>query len=566
MRQRTILTTILTVFACVFAMAVCTNAKTIYVDADAPGANDGSSWADAYKYLQDALMFATGGDEIRVAQGVYRPDEFVLSKRPNLGREETFHLKNGVTLKGGYAGLSEPDPNARNIELYETILSGDRDGNDIHVNDPADLLDEPTRNENSYSVVIGSETDETSILDGFIITAGNANGVGDWLSPRWNGGGMYNNQGSPTVTNCIFRDNSAYTVCDEEGGNGGGMFNLYSNPRLINCTFTDNSAQNGSGGGGMYNQYSNPTLTDCTFSRNSASFSGGGMYNCDDSNPTLTNCTFRDNCTQKTSCGHRGDGGGMVNGHGNVRLTNCLFSGNYARNGGGLVNGRGSIRLTNCAFRGNRAELQGGALYNWGSSPTLTNCTVAGNSATNGNALGCDHTWGGPSTLQVINCILWNGGNEIFNGDSSNIDITYSDIKGGWPTGGNIDLDPCFASPGYWDPNRTTEDPNDDFWVDGDYHLKSQAGRWNPNEGRWTIDEVTSPCIDAGDPMAPIMREPFPIGGRIIMGAYGGTAEASKSYFGKPVCETIVAGDINGDCAVDFKDFVLMALHWLGGR
>jgi len=74
---------------------------------------------------------------------------------------------------------------------------------------------------------------------------------------------------------------------------------------------------------------------------------------------------------------------------------------------------------------------------------------------------------------------------------------------------------------------------------------------------------VTSPCIDAGDPMSPIDHEPFPNGGRINMGAYGGTAEASKSYFGQPVCEEIIAGDINGDCIIDFKDFALMTLHWL---
>ena len=47
------------------------------------------------------------------------------------------------------------------------------------------------------------------------------------------------------------------------------------------------------------------------------------------------------------------------------------------------------------------------------------------------------------------------------------------------------------------------------------------------------------------------------------MGAYGRTGEASKSYFGEPICETIVAGDINGDCRVDFLDFTLMAYHWL---
>jgi len=77
------------------------------------------------------------------------------------------------------------------------------------------------------------------------------------------------------------------------------------------------------------------------------------------------------------------------------------------------------------------------------------------------------------------------------------------------------------------------------------------------------MDDVTSLCIDAGDPNSPIGHEPFPNGGRINMGAYGGTAEASKSYFGKPTCETIVAGDINGDCMVNFADFAIMVSHWL---
>jgi hypothetical protein len=131
---------------------------------------------------------------------------------------------------------------------------------------------------------------------------------------------------------------------------------------------------------------------------------------------------------------------------------------------------------------------------------------------------------------------------------------------------GNIDADPCFAQAGYWDPNGTAEDANDNFWVDGDYHLKSQAGRWSPPVAEWVIDDVTSPCIDAGEPMTPIGLEPFPNGGIINMGAYGGTAEASKSYFGEPLCETIVAGDVNGDCKVNFLDFRLMALHWLEAR
>ncbi len=72
-----------------------------------------------------------------------------------------------------------------------------------------------------------------------------------------------------------------------------------------------------------------------------------------------------------------------------------------------------------------------------------------------------------------------------------------------------------------------------------------------------------NPCIDAGDMSSPVGYEPFPNGGVINMGAYGGTSEASKSYTSGLPCETIIAGDINGDCKVDFKDFAIMAFHWL---
>jgi len=88
-------------------------------------------------------------------------------------------------------------------------------------------------------------------------------------------------------------------------------------------------------------------------------------------------------------------------------------------------------------------------------------------------------------------------------------------------------------------------DANDDFWVDGDYHLKSQAGRYNPNSQSWIQDDVTSLCIDAGDMTSPIGYEPFPNRGRINMGAYGGTEEASKSYFDAPVCQTPVNNGIS---------------------
>ena len=123
---------------------------TIYVDVDANGLNDGSSWTDAYNFLQDALAEADVSPkpvDICVAQGLYKPDQGVGITPGD--RTAAFQLINGVSLKGGYAGFGEPDPNVRDFELYESILSGDLDGNDVDVNEPADLRDEPTRGENS---------------------------------------------------------------------------------------------------------------------------------------------------------------------------------------------------------------------------------------------------------------------------------------------------------------------------------------------------------------------------------------------------------------------------------
>ena len=207
--------------------------------------------------------------------------------------------------------------------------------------------------------------------------------------------------------------------------------------------------------------------------------------------------------------------------------------------------------VSNCMFTGNSAGICGGAIYTFWSDLILNNCTLTDNSAPNGNALASDEFFKVPSYVELNNCIVWGSGNEIWNDDGSTIVISYSDIKGGqagiydpysrviWGQG-NIDTDPLFADPGYWvdvnDPNIIIEpsDPNNDLWVNGDYHLKSEAGRWDPVSESWVTDDVTSPCIDAGDPLTPVMYEPHPRGYFINMGAYGGTEQASKSTYSCP--------------------------------
>jgi predicted outer membrane repeat protein len=696
--------------------------RIIYVDARSTGATDGSSWENAYNYLQDALADANTAQkpiEIRAAQGIYKPDQGA-NQTPG-DRAATFHLINGVAIKGSYAGFGEPDPDARDIALYRTTLSGDLAANDADVNDPAILQDEPSRADNSYHVVTGSGTDETAVLDGFSIVAGNANGP-----DSWDGAGMYNVFCSPTVANCTFYGNMAYfgggmynldsnpnlIGCDFVKNYRGGMYNDNSSPKVVNCAFTNNVASGMLGGGVSNTWYSSPTFTNCVFSQNQAR-EGGAMYNSTDSKPTLINCTFisntatstnggaiynngssvtligciftanstsdrmgrggaicndwwsnltmnncrfngnqaskeggaiynqmsdltLSNCTFTQNCispagvptafawggaicnasdsrtvltdcifvenmagsgggmynypggnvtlkgcsflGNSGDSGGALDtSHCYATLVGCTFSGNLAAQSGGAIHSdlAKSLKVVNCLFCGNKAT-RGGALYMYyPTNTTLANCTFASNLATRGNVFAC----GGLTTCELTNCIIWDEPHPIWvfdepgNGTGpppaeSNISVTYSNVQGGWPGEGNIDADPCFADPGYWadasDPNVIVgADAPEAVWVDGDYHLQSQAGQWDPTSANWARDDVTSPCIDAGHLNSPIGLEPFPNGGRINMGAYGGTAEASKSYFGEPVCQTIVAGDMNGDCRVDLSDFAIMSSHWL---
>ncbi|MCK4293569.1 MAG: right-handed parallel beta-helix repeat-containing protein, partial [Planctomycetes bacterium] len=545
--------------------------RIVYVDTDAAGTNDGSTWTDAYRYLQDALMIASAGDEIRVAQGVYRPDDFVLSRRPNLGRAETFQLKNDVAIKGGYAGLGEPDPNERDTVLYETILTGDLNGDDH--------LGLAYKSDNSFHIVTALDTNETAILDGFTVTGGYAISSSTLYEC---GGGMYC-VGDATVLDCRFTGNVAVV--------GGGLGSRGpSRLTLTGCNFSANEAFEG---GGIYNDDTVPILTDCNFCANIADQGGGGMYNREESHAVIINCTFSGNSARY--------GGGIHNRSSSPTLTNCTFNGNSALSGAAISNEEFSAPILDyCTFTANAARNCGGAMHSEQENTLilLNNCLFAGNSAAWGGAIsnddchqiltGCTFTgnitrdqYSGPidndeNQCTLANCIFWNNldahgqvTEQALAGSPDVIAVNYCCVQG-W-TGvlggtGNIDADPCFADPGYLDPNGTPQDANDDFWVDGDYHLKSQAGRWDPQTQGWVQDNVTSPCIDTGNPMSPIGPEPFPNGGIINMGACGGTTEASKSYFGEPVCETIVAGDVNGDCTVDFNDFRIMAFHWLEDR
>jgi len=194
---RKILETLFAVYLVTLLVGGAVNARTIYVDDDAAGVNNGSSWADAYTFLQDAISEARSAEkpvEIWVAGGVYRPDLGAGQTRKDC--QAVFQLIDAVTLKGGFAGSGEPDPEARHVELYQTVLSGDLAGDDAPVIDPRLLAGEPSRAENSYFVVASIKTHKTAVIDGFTITGGSRHG-------------MYNRRGSPTITHCKFSGNQA---------------------------------------------------------------------------------------------------------------------------------------------------------------------------------------------------------------------------------------------------------------------------------------------------------------------------------------------------------------------
>jgi len=188
--------------------------------------------------------------------------------------------------------------------------------------------------------------------------------------------------------------------------------------------------------------------------------------------------------------------------------------------------------VANCLIVGNRGlGLTGAAVSCVNSAAAFVNCTLADNvgGAEGGGIIARD------SDVIVTNSILWgNVPAEVVVRGASAPSITYTDVTGGWPGVGNLDVDPLFVRHGRWtdpqDPN-TAVSPYDAgaLWLEGDYHLQSQAGRWHGAMQAWVLDELTSLCIDAGDPVAPVGVEPAPNGGVVNAGAYGGTRQSSQS-------------------------------------
>ena len=309
-----------------------------------------------------------------------------------------------------------------------------------------------------------------------------------------NGGGIACSDSGLEINDCAFVGNMA-------SGAGGGMWIAGSHDILVaNCIFKSNTVEGK--GGGIFCNNSKVTITRTSFQENSAG-QGGAIIARYGTYVEVDNSTFFGNTAH--------DGGAVCNWLSPwTEIKSCLFEANEASRYGGVawVRGKDSEQFfQNCVFSKNRGRV-GGVLATDGAGAyaTVINCTFSGNSAK--LRTGVIYIPSGQDT-NLTSCILWDNGHEPIVGDAL---ISYCDVQGGWPGEGNIDANPLLVDP-----------------ADGDYHLKSQAGRWMPRRQSWITDNVTSPCIDAGNPDMPVGDEPEPNGGRINMGAYGGTAEASKS-------------------------------------
>jgi len=216
----------------------------------------------------------------------------------------------------------------------------------------------------------------------------------------------------------------------------------------------------------------------------------------------------------------------------NCVLTGFIITGGEGNRAGAIYCSASSPAIANCLIVGNRATAtDGAAITCCDSNAVLVNCTVADNDGgpSGGAILMID------SNVTLLNCIVWgNSPRAIGIADDSTPVVSYTDAPDDWPGTGNFEMDPLFVQPGYWyhEDDATLVVPADNpkaVWADGDYHLRSLIGRWSPDDTAWVIDEMHSPCIDAGDPANRFDGETVPNGARVNLGAYGGTTQASLS-------------------------------------
>lgn len=346
-------------------------ATTIYVNPDAAGNNSGTSWANGFTTLQSAINASSSGDILFVKAGIYTPSQQMISGN---NRSRSFYINKNIKIYGGFNG-TETTLGERNIAANVTTLSGDFNGNDTDTN--GNGIFDFGQGENAYFVVVAYNLDNTSLLDGFKIVSGTADGtvsftLGTYTVNTANGGGINNIASNLVVRNTKFYNNSA-------SFGGGITYKGACYPKIENCEFTYNYASYGNSihgndaslitinnctftsnrGSGVLSSLNNTVqkATNCTFSYNSGA-SGGVIYNNNYCNAVFMNCKMNNNTVS-------GSGGAIYNTtYGIVTMYNTLLYKNFAVYGGAVYNVSNSyVNSINCTYYGNNASTQGGAFY-----------------------------------------------------------------------------------------------------------------------------------------------------------------------------------------------------------
>lgn len=385
----------------------------IYVNASATGAGDGSSWADAYTSLSDAIANTASDGSIWVAAGIYNPPS------PELNVDTAFVINQNLSLYGGFAGnessLDERDPSAN-----KTILSADQMGDDFF-NDFTN-----NREDNNRHVIFVTDNVTEFVLDGFTVSNGNAEGEDGTGNTRRASGIL--TYGKVLVNNCKFTANYAYygaalycrgdasaesviTNCDfsrnRSGWGGAGVYLLNPSATIDRCSFDNNFSERL--GGAIYNRSElGSMITNCSFEENIAETSrGGAIYN-QDSPSTIMGCEFIENSAFESTAGaikSRVDdevGVEVV-----VNIIGCSFEGNEAR-WGGAVGTYDSLAVTvidNCEFIENKASSSGGCITNgFGAKTEIKNTSFELNEAeSTGGAIYSQNDW---ARIEIDNCRL----------------------------------------------------------------------------------------------------------------------------------------------------------------
>ena len=405
----------------------------IYVDSSVAVSGTGYSWASPLKTVNEALDVANAKSasctsQIWVRKGTYYPTT-------GTSRDSSFRiLTNNIKLYGGFAGTETALTDRTNISGNPTILSGDIGTANVST-------------DNSYHVltIVGNSSnniDTNTIIDGFTITGGNANGSGTFSSnsialDRTAGGGVIaagigsGNESSPQINSCTIKDNAAT--------NGGGLYCAAQNGGksrgyLNDCTFDNNTATNNGGAIAVYTDGSggigSPTVTSTIFGNNVSAGAGGACYSSSVS-PAISTTGFYNGCIFTSNSSAGGSGGGALCFEGNTSGTAsaATFSGNHAQVGGAVSSGTGTlnINLPNSVFTSNYATGKGGAYYAFSTGGAIFNASFAGNYSTTDNG-GAIHVEAG--TLTISNTAFnenraINGG-AVSNAGSGTININGS--------------------------------------------------------------------------------------------------------------------------------------------